>query len=127
MKRNTVIIIVIVILLGIGLFLYSTEGKMADIFLNDFTLSEDGKQMTISIGVASSVGYVRTVKEKKEDNKAYLTFYSTYGFNSTLGANSKFQIELDPSITEIYFYRGDSGYELILQKNQKNTEWEKVR
>lgn len=100
---------------------------MSDVFLNDYSISEDGNVMTLKVGVASSMGYVRTMKEKQDEHKVFLTFYSTYGLNSNIGANSEFQIDLKPTINEIYFYRGDSGYKLILQKNEETAEWNIVR
>lgn len=122
MKKRTFIIILLIIV-SIGFLLLSTGGKITGIILNDYSLSHDGNVMTIKVGLASSMGYVRSVKERQDDNKIYLTFYSTYGLNSDFGANDEFQIELKPSINEIYFYRGDSGYKLVLQKNEETNEW----
>jgi hypothetical protein len=107
----------------ICLLFISTGGKKSDIFLEDYTISKDGSVMTINVGVASSMGYVRTVKEKQDGNKKYITFYSTYGINSNLGAHDEFQIDLKPTINEIYFYRGNDGYTLVLQKNKETNEW----
>lgn len=122
-----VLSIVLSIVLVIGLFLLSSSGKMAAISLNDYSLSEDGNAITLKVSVVSSIGYIRTIKEKQDGNKKYITFYSTYGLNSRLGAHNEFLIDLKPSINEIYFYRGDDGYVLILQKNGETNEWQKVR
>jgi hypothetical protein len=83
--------------------------------------------MTLKVGVASSIGYIRTIKERQDGNKKYITFYSTYGLNSKIGANNEFQIDLNPTINEIYFYRGDDGYVFILQKNEETNKWQLVR
>lgn len=123
MKKKTIIITILLIIISIGLLLFSTGGKITGIILNDYSLSHDGKVMSIKVGLASSMGYVRSVKERQDDNKIYLTFYSTYGLNSDFGANDEFKIDLKPSINEIYFYRGDSGYKLVLQKNEETNEW----
>ena len=45
------------------------------------------------------------------------------GFNSSIGAKSEYTLKLDPDDTEIYIYRGDGGYELVLQKNAESGEW----
>lgn len=127
MKKRITLIIILVTFIAIGVLLFSTGGKMSDVFLNDYRVSEDGNVMSLKVGVASSIGYVRTMKERQDDRKIYLTFYSTYGLNSNIGANSEFQIDLKPAINEIYFYRGDSGYKMILQKNENTDEWNLVR
>lgn len=127
MMKKVIIGVILLIFVLCGLVLICTGGKKGDVFVNDYSVSEDGNIMTIKVGVASSMGYVRTVKEKQEDHKKYLTFYSTFGLNSTMGANNEFEIKLSPSITEIYFYRGDSGYELILQKEEGTNEWSYVK
>ena len=50
-------------------------------------------------------------------------FYSAFGgFNSSFGAKSEFELELDKDNTEIYIYRGD-GYVLVLQKDEETGEW----
>jgi hypothetical protein len=42
-----------------------------------FSISKSGDVMTLKVGVASSMGYVRTMKERQDGNKEYITFYST--------------------------------------------------
>jgi hypothetical protein len=127
MNKKIVVVTVLSIITVIVLLLLSTGGKMAGIFLNDYSLSEDGNVITLKVGVASSMGYIRTMKERQDGNKKYITFYSTYGLNSKLGDNNEFQIDLNPSINEIYFYRGEDGFVLILQKNDETKEWQLVR
>lgn len=126
MKKRIVLATILTIIVALGLLL-STGGKMAGVFLDDYSVSEDGKVMTLKVGVASSMGYVRTYKAKQDENKIYLTFYSTFGLNSKISAKNTFQIDLNPSINEIYFYRGNTGYDLILNKNEEMTDWILVR
>lgn len=123
MKRKTVIITMLASIIIIGLLLFISGGKMTDVYLNDYVISEDGNTITIKTGVASSIGYVRTMKERDDKEKKYISFYSTYGLNSNIGANNEFQISLQPTIKEIYFDRGDAGYVLVLQKNIETNEW----
>jgi hypothetical protein len=124
-KKKAVIVILLLTVMGILLFI--SGGKRTDIILNDYTLSEDGNIMTINVGVASSMGYIRTIRVKEDGDNKYITFYETYGINSRFGAENEFQIELNPSCKGIYFYRGDAGYELVLQKDDKTQEWELTR
>jgi uncharacterized membrane protein len=122
--KKKIVFIVILLLTAMGILLFSTGGKRADIILNDFTVTEDGNIMTINVGVASSMGYVRTLRVKEDGDNKYITFYQTYGLNSRLGAKNEFQIELNPSCKGIYFYRGEAGYDLVLVKDDVTQEWQ---
>ena len=125
MKKKLLIIIVIIFLILIAMLIKSGFTKRTDVVLTGYTLSEDGTKMKIYTTVSSSAGYVRDVKVKQGGDNLYLTFYSTFGFfNSDYKAKSQFEIELNPSCTEIYFYKGHGGYSLELQKNEEVNEWE---
>lgn len=126
-KNKILIITIVVIILLLGIFLILTGGKRGDVYLNKFSVSADGNTMTIYVGVASSMGYVRNMKVKQGGDNKYITFYSTFGLNSRLGAKSKFEIELNPDCEEIYFYKGDGGYKLVLQKDKETNEWKSIR
>jgi hypothetical protein len=39
-----------------------------------------------------------------------------------IGAKDVYQVDLNPNINEIYFYRGDEGFVLTLQKNEETNE-----
>lgn len=95
---------------------------------DDFVVSEDGREITFQVGVGSSMGYVRGYKDEGGGMKPhYLKFYSAWGgFNSSIGAKSKYMLQLEPDDTEIYVYHGDGGYELALQKDAASGEWYKV-
>ena len=122
--KKKIVLIVILLLTVIGILLFITGGKRTDIILNDYTVSEDGNIMTINVGVASSMGYIRTIRVKEDGDNKYITFYETYGINSSFGSENEFQIELNPSCKGIYFYRGEAGYDLVLEKDDKTQEWQ---
>ena len=124
MKKKKIIIIssvVLVLVIVIGLFL-STGGARTDVFLKEFSVDEKCNQMTIKVGVSSSAGYVRKMKQTSGSMNYYYTFYSTFGINSKLGAKDTFEIQLDNNVDEIYFYTGGKGYKKVLEKNA-NGEW----
>ena len=126
MKKKTLIISIIVItIIGVSLFL-TTGRPRTDVYLGDFELSQDGKTMTLKVGVSSSAGYIRKMKRTSGSTNHYYTFYSTYGINSKIGAKDTFEIELDENVHEIYFYTKDKGYRLELIKNEETKEWEKA-
>ena len=125
MKKKTLIISIIVIaLIVIGLFIAS-GGSRTDVFLKDFELSQDGKTMTLKVGVSSSAGYIRKMKRTSGSMNYYFTFYSTFGINSRLGAKDTFTIDIDNNVDEIYFYTGGKGYKKVLELNDDG-EWVKV-
>jgi len=126
MKNKKIIIsIVVVILVVIAGWFLSTGGARTDVFLRDFSFDEKCNQMTIKVGVSSSVGYVRKMKQTSGSMNGYYTFYSTFGINSRLGAEDTFEIQLDNNIDEIFFYTGGKGYTKVLEKNEKGV-WVKV-
>ena len=116
MKKNIIIISGLFIIFITILLL--TGKARTDVFLGDFKLSSDGKIMTLNVGVASSSGYVRKVKRTSGSMDYYLTFYSTFGINSKLGAKDTFEIELDDNVSAIYFYTGSKGYKQVLAKDE---------
>lgn len=98
MVRKRIIAIVIIALFIIAAFLVSTGfSERTDVYLGDFSISEDGKELTFTAGVPSSMGYIRGYKDEGGGVKPhYLKFYSTFGgLNSSLGAKSEFVLELD--------------------------------
>jgi len=123
-KRNIIICIIVVAVILVGLFLAS-GGSRTDVFLRDYEISQDGKTMTLKVGVSSSAGYIRKMKRTSGSTNYYYTFYSTFGINSKTGAKDTFEIELDQNVDEIYFYTGGKGYKKVLEKNA-NGEWIKV-
>ena len=125
MKKKTAVVFLLLLLTGFLFF--STGGKRTDIMLTDYSLSQNGSIMTINVAVASSMGYVRTLSVKQDGDNKYITFYQTYGINSSIGAKDTFQIELNPLCKEIYFYEGDDQYKLVLQKNAETNEWQEAR
>jgi len=111
-------------MIGLG-FTAETSVYITD----DFVVSEDGSEMTFTVGVGSSMGFVRGYKDEGGGVKPhYLKFYSAWGGgNSSLGAKDQFVLELSPEDTEIYVYHGDKGYDLVLKKDSVSGDWYKVK
>ena len=90
-----------------------------DVFLHDYTVLEgDSDVITIRVGLAGSMGYIRSYKNiSKDPTHMHLQFYSAFGgLNSNLGAQNVFLIIADDGCTEIYFDTYDAP-KLVLQKN----------
>lgn len=95
-----------------------------DVGLDDFSVSDDGAELTLNTGVYSSMGFTRGFKDKYEGNAHHLTFYSTFGgLNSRFGAKSEHKLTLGKDDAEIYFNRADGEYELVLQKDKETGKW----
>ena len=127
-KKLLIIISIVVIATMMILFIRTGFIKRTDVYLVDYFLSKDDSSITMDVGIASSMGYTRGYTIKQGGDNKYITFYSAFGgLNSKVGAKNKFQIELNLSCTEIYFYCGDGGYTLVLQKNEVTDEWIKAK
>lgn len=107
-------------LLLVLIFLGSGFNPRTDVYLADYSVSSDGSQVQLQVGVASSMGYVRDYRAKLGGFNQYLTFYTAFGgFNSRIGARDTFTLQIDPvNCDEIYFYHGDGGYTLVLEKDE---------
>ena len=112
-------------ILVIILFLLTGNAR-TDVYLKSFSVDKKCNQMTIEVGVSSSAGYVRKMKQTSGSMNYYYTFYSTFGINSKLGARDTFEIQLDNNVDEIYFYTGQNGYKKVLEKNNLG-EWVSVQ
>lgn len=121
------IILGIVVVVIIGALFISTGSARTDVVVNSFDISPDEKTMTMQVGVTSSMGYIRDMKQTSGSMNPYLTFYSTFGINSKLGAKDEFEIELDENMDEIYFYTGNGGYKKVLEKDKGTGHWQIVR
>ena len=126
MKRKILVGIGILMIILIGSFILVTGGARTDVVLGGYDLSADSKTMTLKVGVSSSAGYIRKMKKTSGSMNYYLTFYSTFGINSKLGAKDTFDIEIDENVDEIYFYTGNKGYKLVLIKDSVTQEWKKI-
>lgn len=127
MKKQVWIVLGVVILLLGMLFFATGFRKIPNVVLNDYGLSEDGTALTLRVGVAGSMGYVRDCGIKEIGGGRYLTFYATYGgLNSPLGARNEFTVRLDPDCRALYFNRGAwelDGYEEVLRKDESTGQW----
>ena len=125
MKKKIVIIIGIAVIAILGVLFIATGRARTDVYLKDYEVSSDGKTIMLQVGVSSSSGYVRKMKQTSGSMNCYLTFYSTFGVNSKIGAKDTYILEIDSNADEIYFYTGNKGYKKVLEKTESG-EWNRT-
>lgn len=125
------IISIVLFILAIYLFNFIGTGfmKQPNVALMDYSVSEDGTKITLHVMVVPSIGYIRTYKDENSVEKHhYLTFFSTFGgLNSSFGFKNEFVLDVEPDDERIYFYHGNGGFTLVLEKNEQTGKWEKYK
>ncbi len=124
--KKVILTMVIIMIITILAMVFLLTGKVrTDVYLEDFSISQDGKTMILNVEVSSSGGYIRKIKQVSEGSNRYYTFYSTFGINSKIGAKKNFEIEIDQNMEQIYFYTGAKDYKLVLIKDYIEG-WKKI-
>lgn len=124
-KRTVIGVTSVMVVLILSFFVGTGFHERTDVVLIDYSVSEDGTELTFKAAIPASMGFIRGFDDKGSGVKPhYLTFYSTFGgLNSSWGAKHEFELDLEESDTEIYFNRADGGYELVLKKDAKTGVW----
>ena len=124
MKKKLIITLSVLILISAFYFIGSGFDVREDVFLIDYAVPPNKNEMTITVGVASSAGYTRAVKNVSDNPEVMeLQFYSAFnGINGSVGENHRFVIDIPSECREIYFDRG-KNFELILCKDEVTGEW----
>ncbi len=118
----------VIIIAVLSVFFMITGNKKLNVNLKEFEMYEqEGIQvMAMSVEVADSAGYIRTLDLKEEGDSLYVTFYSTFGFNSDMGSSSTFPVEIKSEYEKVYFYdsAAEGEFTQVLEKNAETGEWE---
>lgn len=127
LKRRIIFIVVVIMLVALVWGIGSGMMMRTDVYLERFTVSEDGKEITLEVAVTSSAGYVRAVADRSDSpERQELYFYSAFGgLNGSIAATDKFVIPINNDCEEIYFYQ-IGGFELVLKKDPATNEWTKM-
>ena len=128
-KKIVVSALVIIVALAASYVILTGFTKRGGVFIADYSVSEDGTEMNLTVGVATSIGYVRKVSEhQQQDGTLYLDCYSAFGgINGSWGAKSDYTIQIDEDTERIAIYhaRSSDGYDVVLEKDE-NGEWQRV-
>ena len=121
MKKKTLLIILGILLVLFVLYFFGTGlHKNTTVFIEDFSVSEDGTALTLKTADASSAGYIRKLAVKSnEDGVMKLDAYAAFGgFNGTVGAQNTFVLQVDKDVRTIALCRGNGSYEEVLGKGE---------
>lgn len=128
MKRKVLWAAAAVLILLIVYFVVPGFTKQSFVYIGEYTVSPDGREITFDAGIAASTGYIRTVKvHQQQGGKLYLDFYSAFGgFNGSIGARHTFTVPLNEDTSIIAVYRNRNAYEEVLIKADDGT-WQRVQ
>jgi hypothetical protein len=127
--KKTIVIVLCAVLVLCALYIFGSGfTKCGSAFIQDYTVSDDGTKMTITLGVGSSAGYIRKVSaHQQEGGKLCLDCISAFGgINGSIGAKNDYVISLDDDTHMIGLYRNDSSYEAVLERDDFG-EWNRVK
>ena len=124
-KKNLVLVLAVIVALAALYVIAPGFSKQGNVYITDYSVSEDGTEMTIAVGVSTSIGYVRNISQHQQHGgKIYLDCYSAFGgINGSLGAKSEYTIQLDEDTETIAIYRSENCYDPVLEKDE-NGNWQ---
>ena len=125
MKKFLPVFLALLIGAALGiLFVLPGFQKRTDVYLQDFSVSEDGSVITVQTFPIGSMGFIRAMEAKQIGDEIHCSFYRTFGgLNSRLGAKTAFEIRLDHPTERIYFDRGTSFGQLVLERDADTGAW----
>lgn len=128
MKKFLPVFLALLIGAALGiLFILPGFQMRTDVYLQDFSVSRDGAAVTVQTFTTGSMGYIRAMEAKQIGDEIHCSFYRTFGgLNSRLGAKTTFEIRLDHPTQQIYFDRGTSFGQLVLERDADTGAWASV-
>lgn len=124
MKIRRIIAVFAAVFVPFLLFRVGSGFAEREVYLAEYTVSEDGRTLTFSVGVPASMGYVRGFTQKQVQGLQYLTFYSTFGGpNSRFGAKHTFTLTLEEEDQEILFNDAQDGWNPVLCREEQTGAW----
>lgn len=127
--KKRMMILAVAVLAAVGIyFIGSGFLKATSVYISDYSVSEDGTEMTVKLGVASSAGYIRKAAvHQQQGGRLYLDCYSAFGgFNGSIGAREEYTIPLAEETEVIAICSGGNGYQAVLEKDGDGN-WQRVK
>ena len=126
-KKKAALIAGVVIVLVLAYFIGPGFLKNPSAYIEDYAVSADGTEITLTVGVSSSMGYIRNVSvHQQKGGKLYLDCYSAFGgLNGSVGAKDTFTFHLNEETSMIGIYRNTNCYEAALVKGEDGS-WQRA-
>lgn len=123
MKRSIIWLVIIIILLAAAYMILPGFTKVGSAYIADYTVSADGTSITLTVGVGSSMGFIRDVAiHQQYGGRMYLDCYAAFGgLNGHWGAEQVYTLPLSADTTVIALYRAADCYQTVLEKNDDGT------
>ena len=84
-KRIIIILVALVMFIATVFFIGTGFTKRADVYLYDYSVSENNTVITMNVYLASSMGFTREYINKQDGDNQYINFYSAFGgLNSSM-------------------------------------------
>ena len=96
--------------------------EQQNVTLRDYTVSEDGKTLTLHAAVFPPIEDIRDYKDEPKNGEHYLTFYNAFGSANTMSAGYTVVLTIEDMDKSVYF-NDAYGFHLVLQKNALTGEW----
>ena len=128
MKKKMVIGIIVAVVLCGGYFIGSGFLRNGSVYMDGYSVSGDGREITLDIGVAASRGYIRKMEISQQmGGKLYIDCYAAFGgINGRIGEKNSFTLPLDEDTTMIGISRNENCYEEILHKDADGS-WQRTK
>ena len=123
-KQKTSKWLVPVALSGLAVLLYAVAGRRRrDVYLRDFSVSEDGETLVLDVGVRGKDGCVRKAVLSGSGESVHVSFYAGYGACGRMDAEHIFPLHLPQACTKLYFGNANAW---VLTLEKKDGVWQKV-
>ena len=102
MKKKMMIGMIVAVVLCGDYFIGSGFLRNGSVYMDGYSVSGDGREITLDIGVAASRGYIRKMEISQQmGGKLYIDCYAAFGgINGRIGAKSSFTLPLDEDTTK---------------------------
>ena len=128
MKKILIPIAAVLVVILLAVFVGSGFTRIS-VGVQDYTVSEDGSEMTLTLFVPSSIGFIRKAEVyQQQGGRLYLDCYAAFGGpNGSIGAKSEFTVPLQADTEVIAIRQGSADcYREVLKKDGSGN-WQAVQ
>ena len=102
--------------------------RNTSVFIEDYSVSQDGSSVTLKTGIGSSAGCIRKLAvHQRQGGKLYIDCIGAFGgINGSIGARDTFTLPLDKDTAVIALVRDADCYEEVLSRAEDGT-WHRTK